>query len=78
MPTKFMAIGKDNMTGPACDTPRAAAQAFFERYPMKRLCSVTEGEDRHPLWLRPIAGKHRVWRNITKAQIDAVLPDIAA
>lgn len=75
--TKFMAIGKGNITGPACDTPRAAAQAFFERYPMKRLCSVTEGEDHAPMWLtKPF--KHRYWRNITKAQIDAVLPDIAA
>ena len=77
MQTKFMGIGKGSITGPACNTPREAAQAFFERYPNRRLCSVVEGEDRAPRWLT-MPFKHRYWRDITRNQIDTLLPEIAA
>ena len=75
--TKFMAIGKGNMTGPAQLTPREAALAFFTRYPMKRLCSVVEGSIDGPRWLT-VPRKHRYWRDVTRKMIDELFPAEAA
>jgi hypothetical protein len=76
-PTKFMAIGKGNVTGPAANTPRDAALAFFDRYPNRRLCSVVEGSIDGPRWLT-VPRKHRYWRDITRKQINEMLPADAA
>lgn len=72
-PTQYMAIGRNNITGPAMDTPREAAQAFFERYPMKRICSVTEGYTDGFRW-RSVPTKHKYWRDITPSQVNELLP----
>ena len=72
-PTKYIAHGRNNITGPAMDTPREAAQAFFERYPMKRICSVTEVYMDGFRW-RSVPTKHKYWRDITPSQVNDLLP----
>jgi hypothetical protein len=72
-PTRYMAIGRNNITGPVKDTPREAAQAFFERYPTKRICSVTEGYTDGFRW-RSVPTKHKYWRDITPSQVNDLLP----
>lgn len=77
MALKYMAIGKNNVTGSIKASPRAAALAFFERYPLKRVCSVVEGEENKTPWLAcvPVSPhRHRCWRDVTKAQIDVLFP----
>lgn len=72
-PTQYMAIGRNNITGPAMDTPRAAALAFFERYPMKRTCSIVEGYTDGMRWIS-VPLKHKYWRDVTAKQINELLP----
>ena len=72
-PTKYMAIGRNNITAPAMDTPRAAALAFFERYPMKRTCSIVEGYTDGMRWIS-VPLKHKYWRDVTAKQINELLP----
>jgi hypothetical protein len=76
MQTKFLAIGKGSCVV-AADTPRDAARAFFERYPMRRLCSVQEGYYRGSTWNSEYR-VHRVWRDVSRTHIDTLLPDLAS
>ena len=70
-----MGTGRGNVTGPRCDTPRAAAKAFFARYPLRKICHVQEyGVGPHGRLQLDIR-KHRFWTEITTAQVDTLLPD---
>lgn len=64
------------------ETPQKAARAFFERFPGKRKCNITEGtvdgECFSVRYGRKSAGEWPAsWRDITKKQV-ALLPDTAA
>ncbi len=75
--TQFKAFGKGDISGDPCSTPRDAAHAFFKRYPSRRVCSVLEGNMEHGRWrTKPLV--HRYWRDVSRTQIDALLPDLAA
>lgn len=42
--TKFMATRKGKTAG-AFDTPQAAREAWFEKYPAEKFCNIVEGYD---------------------------------
>ena len=63
------------------DTPREAAKAFFEAFPNKRKCNVTEGET-DGLFFTVAYGRSsegqwpQSWKDVTKKTVDQ-LPDKA-
>ena len=61
------------------DTPRQAAMAFFDAFPNKRKCDITEGvADGHffvvAYWRASNGERPRYWKDVTKSQATA-LPD---
>lgn len=62
-----------SMTGPVCLTPRSAAELFFQRYPLKRRCSIGEGYMQAGLFITPM--RARRWLDITRRTLD-ILPDV--
>lgn len=63
------------------DTPRAAAAAFFEKFPGKRKCSITEGTTDGGFFTvtygRASLGQWpRIWKDVTPKGV-AALPDTA-
>jgi hypothetical protein len=82
----FRALGAGHSAGPVAATPRAAAVAFFARYPGKRKCDVSLYMDRGDGGLtmviglardNPIAQEARAGRfqNVTPRMV-ATLPDV--
>lgn len=67
----FMAANS-SITGPVCDSPRDAAEKFFERYPLKRRCSVAEGYVEAGLFISPMRGRR--WFDVTRKVIPLLLP----
>jgi len=66
MSSEFRAHGSGYSHATAA-TPRAAALAFFEKYPTKRKCDVIEGEtDGHFFTVTFGRASSRGWRDITK------------
>lgn len=61
-------------------TARAAARKFFEQYPTRRKCNVTEGETDGAFFvvrLSLLAGKKlQSWKDVTKKTAET-LPDVA-
>jgi hypothetical protein len=69
---QFMAANSST-TGPVCDTPREAAIKFFERYPLKRRCSIAEGYMQAGLFISPMSGRR--WLDVTRKVIPLILGD---
>ena len=59
-------------TGPITSSPRDAAEAFFERYPLKRRCTVAEGYPQGGMFISHMRGRR--WFDITRQNIH-ILPD---
>jgi hypothetical protein len=72
--TKYQAIGRGSLQGPIQPTPRAAAEAFFMRYPTRKLCHIVEGEQ-YGATLKTKPLEHKYWLHITRSHLDA-LPGI--
>ena len=71
---QYQAIGRGSLQGPIQPSPRAAAEAFFMRYPTRKLCHVVEGElQGATLKTKPL--HHKYWLHITRTHID-VLPEL--
>jgi hypothetical protein len=69
--TYFQAIGRGSLQGTIEPSPRAAAEAFFERYPTRKLCHIVEGEKVNAV-LKTTPLVHRYWLHITRALIDTL------
>jgi hypothetical protein len=74
--TIFIAVGRNNVKGPRCSSPRKAAQAFFRRYPLRKICTIGEYDVGRGGALQYKPGVHRTWREISPDQVDTLLPDL--
>lgn len=72
--TQYQAIGRGSLQGPISPTPRAAAEAFFMRYPTRKLCHVVEGEQWGDM-LRTKPLVHKFWLHVYRDQVD-LLPEL--
>ena len=62
-----------SLTGPVCPTPRDAAEKFFQRYPLKRRCSIGEGYMQYKMFITPMSCRR--WLDITRSTME-ILPDV--
>lgn len=77
--SEFRAYGKGGIGGVTAATPKAAALAFFEKFPERRKCNVIEGEtDGHffsvKFGLNADGNKPQSWKGVTK-KLALTLPD---
>lgn len=78
MAKAFQAYGSDS-SRVTDTTPRRAAQKFFETFPGKRKCNITEGETDGKFFTVTYGAKGRwpqSWKDVTKT-LAANLPDEA-
>jgi hypothetical protein len=72
----YVAVGRGNARSEWASSPREAAQWFFQRFPLKKVCRVVEYSIEAGGTLSWQPGKHRFWNDVTKQQVDKILPDV--
>jgi hypothetical protein len=66
---KYIAVN-GSLQSPICDSPRDAALKFFERYPLRRRCTVAEGTLQGELFISALRGKK--WFDVTRKVIPSL------